>query len=168
MGDMHRLILFRHAKAEAATGEDDHARALVDAGKAAARQAGRWLIDNGADPDLVICSNSARTRGTWDQVSEIFAGDVGVVFEERLYDAEADAVLSLIAETQDDVRELLVVGHNPSLEAIAARLARDRTHRAIPTAGILIFDLDGGWGALGAGSGDLRAVFKPGSVGTPS
>lgn len=164
--DMHRLILLRHAKAEPAGGTDDHGRRLVDEGLAAAREAGAWLAQSGADPELVICSTSARTRGTWDEVAPFFESDIGVVFDDRLYDAEPAAVLALIAETRDDVGELLVVGHNPSLEAIGAALSGDRTYRAIPTAGIQVLEFsEGGWRDIGAGGGALRAVFVPGSVG---
>lgn len=165
MTKMHRLILLRHSKAEPAIGHPhDHARVLTDRGREGAREAGEWLAHGAAKPDLVLCSTAARTRQTWEEVAPFLDPDVGVVFEERLYDADADMVLAVLGAVDEGVRELLVIGHNPSLEAISAVVIGDGHARAMPTSGIQIIEIeDGSWEEIGAGGrrGTLKALFRP-------
>lgn len=166
---MHKLILLRHSKAEPAAGHpNDHARILVERGHGDAKQAGTWLAEGAARPDLVLCSTAARTRETWEEVAAFLDEDVGVVFEERLYDADAEAVLAVIGAVDEGVRELLVIGHNPSLEAISAILIGDGQARTIPTSGIQIVEFeDSSWEEIGDGGkrGALKAEFRPAKAG---
>ena len=161
MSTMRKLILLRHAKAEPPGSGRDHDRVLTDGGREAARQAGDWLAAGGYRPDLVLCSTAARTRGTWDEVETVLGDDIGVMFEDRLYDAEAEAVLGVISETGADVRELMIVGHNPSLEIVLSALVGATQTDALPTAGIRVLAFEGGgWSDL-VGRGRIVASFQP-------
>ena len=73
---MHRLILMRHAQAEAsAPSGGDEARPLSAAGRAEALLMGRALAERGLKPDLALVSTAVRTRQTWEQMHDAF-GDV--------------------------------------------------------------------------------------------
>ena len=159
---MRKLILLRHAKAEPAGAADDHNRRLVDTGRSAATEAGRWLADRGLRPDLVVCSTAARTRGTWDEVEAVLDSDIGVMFDDRLYDAEIDAVLEVLAETDAETGEVMIVGHNPSLESLVPLLTGADEMEALPTAGIRVIEFDTGDWAQIAGRGRLSGSFTPG------
>ena len=64
---MPRLILLRHATAErAAPRQTDHERTLTKGGHKEAKAAGRALKKRGEAIDLVLSSELARTRETWD------------------------------------------------------------------------------------------------------
>lgn len=145
---MDRLILMRHGKAEARppAGEaGDYARRLTPAGVEAAAEAGRRLAAAGVVPDRVLVSGAARTRQTWAAAGAAFP-EVAAEFDDRLFHAEAEVVLDAAQAAQ--ARSVMVVGHNPGLHALAARLlARDPAPSAeaakiasgFPTSAIAVF-----------------------------
>ena len=62
-----RLILIRHAKSSWSDPfADDHARVLNKRGIASARAVGAWLAENDYVPQMILCSDSARTQETAD------------------------------------------------------------------------------------------------------
>lgn len=139
---MPTLVLVRHAEAEphAAT---DHDRRLVPAGRAEAVALGDWFRVSGLAPDLVLVSTALRARETWE------AAGVGgrVVPRDDLYDASADQLREVVAESGDDVGTLVLVGHNPGMSRFAWQLddrppARERTERGLTTAGAVVVELD--------------------------
>ena len=135
---MRELILLRHAHAESpAPGQDDRARELSPTGLAEARAAGDWLREHGLQPDRVLCSPAQRTRQTLDAAG--IAGDVRV--EDAIYDASPGTLIAL-ADTHGDARRLLLVGHNPGLEQLAALLHSGQTsdYRGMPPGGIAVLE----------------------------
>jgi len=58
------LVLLRHSKAVPPESMPDFERPLADRGRADARAAGRYLVAEGIEADLVLCSPSQRTRET--------------------------------------------------------------------------------------------------------
>ena len=130
----HRLILMRHAKAEAASGAGDHARPLSRRGRAEGVEAGRRLAAL-LLPDLVLASDSARSRATVEQLSTGFAPTLPQRFTRELYGASADAILAEVRATPPEVLTLLVVGHNPGIGELARRLAGDGDPDALATLG---------------------------------
>ena len=112
-----RLFIVRHA--EAAAGEPDERRPLTEAGREHARRIGRWLADDGVQPDAVLSSPLLRARETAGEIAKA----VGV-------EAEADERLAPGAEP-DDVRAaasgrgetVVVVGHQPDCGRAVAALS---------------------------------------------
>ncbi len=161
----HRLILMRHAKAEAESGAGDHARPLSRRGRAEAAEAGRRLAAL-LRPDLVLASDSARTRATVEELSTAFAPALPHKFTRELYGVSADAILAEVRATPPEVSALLVVGHNPGIGDLARRIAGDgapdalaRLRDGFPTSCFAILTLDGaGWSAVG-GTGRLEYLF---------
>ena len=45
------------------------------------------------------------------------------MYEERLYEASLGELIALLNETPDDVADLLLIGHNPGMHALADALA---------------------------------------------
>ena len=64
---MKRLLLLRHAKAERG-GADDLKRALEKRGIKDSARMGRFLRDDIYIPELILSSNSTRTRQTLEDV----------------------------------------------------------------------------------------------------
>ena len=118
-----RLILMRHGKAEAAEdGADDHARRLVDAGARQAEATAAALRERGYTPDAALCSDAARA------VETLVAADFGiaehrVLFDRGLYGGAVHTLPRLGDHLPADVATLVVVGHNPELEAIVRGLS---------------------------------------------
>ncbi|MFE4258349.1 SixA phosphatase family protein [Streptomyces sp. NPDC056883] len=167
-----RLVLLRHAKSAWPDGVADHERPLGPRGLRDAPAAGRWLRDAGCLPALVICSTARRTRETWALAAAQLGAEVPVRFDERMYAAEPEELLEVVAEVPQEVGTLLLVGHNPGLEELAVGLARDaagtaeagamaRLSEKFPTSAIAVLACPGTWRELAPGSARLTDFAVP-------
>lgn len=72
--------------------------------------------------DLIVASPAVRTRHT----AEIFANELGynktIMLNEVLYMAFVNELIETITYTFDTIDCMLIVGHNPSLTALAVTL----------------------------------------------
>jgi phosphohistidine phosphatase len=122
------LVLLRHAKAETPGELPDHERRLTTVGESDADAAGAWLADERLRPDLVLCSPATRTRQTWQGVSIALAQALPdtpapeVRYEQGLYDGGRTEVFDLLRRVPDEVRTVLVVGHNPTMSDVSLLL----------------------------------------------
>ena len=138
---MRDLILLRHAHADAAgAGQPDLDRPLSAAGREEARAAGDWLREHGLLPDRVLCSPSARTRETLAALGDI--GGAPATLEPAIYEASPGTLAALV-DTQRDAERLLLVGHNPGLEQLAALMHSGQSgdYRGMPPGGIAVLRL---------------------------
>jgi phosphohistidine phosphatase SixA len=138
---MRELILLRHAHADsAAAGQDDHSRGLSATGRAEAQAAGDWLREHGLRPDRVLCSDATRTRETLAALGDIGGGEL---YEDAsIYEASPGTLASL-ADANRDAERLLLVGHNPGLEQLAALMHSGQTgdYRGMPPGAIAVLRL---------------------------
>jgi phosphohistidine phosphatase len=167
-----RLVLLRHAKAER-RGEhtDDEVRPLALEGRRQSGRVGRSLLDGGLVPELALVSPSVRTRQTWELVRGAF-GDAAteVVLEDGLYAGGVTELVDLVRGTDERVRSVIVVGHEPTISTAAAALAGPdsdpaavaRVRVGVPTATYALLELDAHWDTLVPGGARLRAVVAPG------
>lgn len=118
---MQRLILMRHAEAEASSETGDLGRGLTATGRAAAIQMGAALAQRGARPDTALVSEARRARETWEAASAAF-GDVVVEIDRAIYDADSAELRSLIEAHQERAGCLMMVGHNPAIHQLAVDL----------------------------------------------
>jgi len=158
-----RLILLRHAKSDWPDVPDAE-RPLAKRGRRAAPRIGRWLHDQGYQPDVVICSTALRTRQTWDLVAAELSGpepgqSPQVQFEPRAYAASALALRFLVQELPARYRSALLIAHNPGLAELAASLAQAPV--SFPTAAVAVFELEGGWADLWPAQVRLAAAVTP-------
>lgn len=166
---MRRLILLRHTKSDWPNGMVDRDRPLAERGRRAAPLMGRMLIDRGFVPDKVLVSTAERTVETWALASAGLIQFPPATPEPRIYEAAPHVLANVIRETGDDVRTLLLVGHNPGIEALAYNLIADgppdlrqRLSRKYPTGGLAVIDCTiERWTQLSAGCGTLVAFVVP-------
>lgn len=138
---MRQLILLRHAHADAAAAsQDDIGRPLSATGLAEARAAGDWLREHGVRPDRVLCSTATRTRDTLAALGDI--GEAEIYEDATIYEA-SPGTLAALADANRDAERLLLVGHNPGLEQLAALMHSGQTgdYRGMPPGGIAVLDL---------------------------
>lgn len=149
---MHRLILMRHAEAEARppAGGKDIERPLSPRGLAQASRMGQDLAARGLRPDLALVSASVRTRQTWEQLSEALDG-VEVRLLEHLYDADAFTLRKEIEINEEETGCVLVLAHNPGIhqlavdyliESAASPAVLDRFTGGFPPATCAVFQVD--------------------------
>jgi phosphohistidine phosphatase len=162
-GDDKVLILFRHAKAEQVLGKPDHDRELTTRGHRDAAAAGRWLHDQGLGAELVLCSDSVRTRQTWAWAEKGGACGEAVEFDRALYSGGERGVLDVVRERAGDAQVVLVVGHNPTMAMLASGLAdgdgSSAAHECLadgfPTSSLAVLRYAGPWHALDYGTAQL-------------
>ncbi len=155
-----RLIVMRHAKT-AQEASSDRARELTSRGRADAKSAGRWMREEGIEPDLVLVSSAARARATADLVVAELAEAPEVRVVEELYSASAEEVLEIVTGVESTRRAVLVVGHNPTMEEVAQLLPDQEAPEAaahLPTAGVVVLAVTEDWHRLRAGSAELVSV----------
>ncbi|MER6119265.1 histidine phosphatase family protein [Streptomyces sp. A0642] len=163
-----RIVLLRHAKAEWSQ-DADHERPLAERGRKDAPVAGRKLADSGIVFDLALCSTAVRTRETWKLAVHEMPERPRTVYEERLYEASPGELIALINETPDEVRDLLVIGHNPGMHAVADALAgaaegdalARMTRGGFPTAAFAVVEIPGAWKSVEHGVGKLVEYWTP-------
>jgi phosphohistidine phosphatase len=158
---MRELILLRHAHAEpAAPGQADLDRPLSPEGLAEAEAAGRWLAEHQLVPDCVLCSPARRTRETLESVLAAI-GYVDQRLEPAIYEATA-GTLAELADNHRDAGRLLLVGHNPGLEHLAALMHSGQSgdYRGMPPGGIAVLTLPAE-AAIEPGIARLSAFWWP-------
>ncbi|MBD8528191.1 SixA phosphatase family protein [Pseudomarimonas arenosa] len=160
MNESLRITLLRHAHAApAGPGQSDADRSLSPTGEAEAEAAARWLAAR-PRPRRVLCSPAQRTRQTLALVEESL-GFIDTRIEPDIYEATPGALLELI-DRHREAGEILLVGHNPGFESLAALLATGQSgdHRGMPPAGIAELELAAG-AELEPGAARLVAFWSP-------
>lgn len=160
------LVLLRHAKAEHPERMADIQRPLSLVGRRQAGRVGAALAADGMVPDLVLCSSSVRTRQTWDLARSTLGATPEVRFDEGIYYAGVSEVLEIVQGVPDEVRTLLVVGHEPTMSHLATALAGPhsdpttlaRVRVGVPTASWSLLTVDTGWAGLETGGATLRRL----------
>lgn len=171
---MNRLFLLRHAKAAwAAPGTSDFDRPLDAVGQADTRRMAAELVRMGIGPQKVLCSSATRTAQTWQQMAPAYASAIDTSYDLRLYSADAPQLLEIVQE-QDFSGDMMVVGHNPTIEDVAAAFAAKGTEEArrwlesgFPTCGFAIIELDGPFAAIEPGKGRLTFTMGPADIQDP-
>jgi phosphohistidine phosphatase len=163
-----RIVLLRHAKADWPE-VSDHDRPLADRGRRDAATAGRKLADTGIPFDLALCSTATRTRETWKLAVQEMPQRPRTLYEDRLYESSLGEILALLNEVPDEVGDLLVIGHNPGMHAVADALAGQAdpdalarmTKSGFPTATYAVLEFTGPWKSVEHGVGRLTDYWAP-------
>jgi len=168
---MSRLLLLRHAKSSwADPGMADHDRPLAPRGRRAAERMAGVIADRGdLLPDRILCSPSRRTRETLTPLSARIGDASRALILDELYEPAAGDYRRVIATHGGSAHHLLVIGHNPAIQATALSLvgsADDKTALQIaakfPTGALAVIDFDARkWGEIQPKSGRLEAFFRP-------
>ena len=117
----HRLILIRHAKSDWSDPfADDHARMLNRRGRASATAIGQWIMSHGYLPDVILCSDAARTKETCDLIIAGMDHAPKVRFSPDLYLGQPSVIQTAIV--RQDAPTVAVIGHNPGLGLLANAL----------------------------------------------
>lgn len=158
---MKTLLLLRHAKSswdDAAARDFD--RPLNKRGTKAAPLIGRYMRKRRVKPDEVISSPAVRARQTAELVVEAAGIGAEIRYDERIYEASTDDLMSVVAEIEDEVETVLLIGHNLAIEQFLERLTGEVHH--MPTAALARISLKPeGWGEVRDRAGKLDWIVKP-------
>lgn len=165
---MRRLMLLRHAKSDRPLGVADLDRPLNERGQKAAPRMGAYLAAEALRPDHVVVSPSRRTQETWEFVREAI-GDLEAETVSAIYEAPATALLEVVRSVPKRSACLLLIGHNPGLQDLAARLVangsrdlRERLGIEFPTAALAVIDFEtDDWSEVGSVGGRIERFVAP-------
>ena len=128
MAGPYELYLIRHGLAEERgdAWPDDSKRPLTERGISRLRKVTRGLIRIGVDFDVIVTSPLARTRQTAEVVSAQFEIRPHIVSSDAL--APDGTYQAVLAELEKHVKRtrIALVGHEPGLGELAARLLASR------------------------------------------
>jgi phosphohistidine phosphatase len=170
---MRRLFLLRHGKSAWPDGVPDHARPLAPRGEAAVPLVARRLAAIAGRIDLVLVSDSRRTRETFARLEGSFPG-LAMHLEPRIYEARPSVLIDVIRTLPDQAEQVLMIGHNPGMQAVALHLAEPgrsdadalaRLERKFPTAGLAVLECEDEWAATDRDCARLSAFITPAMLG---
>ncbi|MCL4552667.1 MAG: phosphohistidine phosphatase SixA [Candidatus Marsarchaeota archaeon] len=145
---MRYLYLLRHAKSlwsDAAVVDFD--RPLSDRGQRDAKKMSAYLKRSGVQLDLVLCSSSRRTTETFQAIAPALGPAKAVMIEDALYTFDVNHILQRLSEVTADTKSVMVIGHNPGIQALAVLLTRPSSLKSqislkYPTAALTVVTLD--------------------------
>ncbi|MEX2187581.1 MAG: histidine phosphatase family protein [Pirellulales bacterium] len=137
----HRLIVMRHAKSSwDSPAETDHDRPLNDRGRRDAPAVAARLVELGWSPEVVLSSDSRRTRETFERMQPVLSPAGGVEYLSSLYHASIEALCEALLTVSDDVRVVLALGHNPGWQQAVYWLSGESIEMKTATAALLECD----------------------------
>ncbi|SEJ52154.1 SixA phosphatase family protein [Paraburkholderia diazotrophica] len=113
------LILWRHAEAEDVA-SSDLARQLTARGRKQSQASAKWLRARLSDDAVILASPATRTVQTAESLTDQYR-----VVREIAPDASATDVLTAAGWPDGIAPTVVVVGHQPTLGHVAARLLAD-------------------------------------------
>lgn len=159
---MKTLLLMRHGKSSWKDEKlSDHERPLKKRGRKDAKRMAKVLLSNDLNPDLILSSSAARAKETAEIIVDTLDFKDKIVFSDDLYMGEPQDFIDILQTLRDDYNTVLIVGHNPGLEAYLQIV--DGEIEALPTAGLgqLVLVLDH-WEELSFETmGDLVGFWTP-------
>jgi|RhiMetdeSRZDD1v2_1073273.scaffolds.fasta_scaffold412528_2 phosphohistidine phosphatase len=168
-GMRRALLLVRHVKSawdDPSLG--DHDRPIAPRGKKALRQLGEYLKRTDYRPTVVLCSSARRTVDTLEGIRAALPKRASIEVTDELYLASAGTLLARLHGIDGTIHCAMVVGHNPAIEDLAARLVgsgdaalREQLAAKVPTGALVGLSFDGAWTELGPGAARIDALFLP-------
>jgi phosphohistidine phosphatase len=160
---MKQLTLLRHAKSvQDPTYAVDRERPLAERGRTDAEAMGRFFAQAEIIPDLIASSPAIRARQTAELLARTAGYEAGIRWDEAVYSAGPDALLSVVRGLPDQVDHALLVGHNPGFEELAALLIGTECGVTLPTSAAAHFEIDvDRWSEVCAGAGRLQWLVTP-------
>jgi len=165
-------MLFRHAHAARPTDVVDHERPLSAEGHEQAARMGAYLFAAGLVPDMAVVSTARRTQETWNDAVAAGGLTAPKTDEGRVYESAAGNLLEVLRSQDAGHRRIMLVGHNPGMERLAAwligeadRAALSRLQREFVVGGLAVIDFQlEDWSQLDVQGGRLERFETPDTV----
>ena len=159
------LLIMRHAKSSwSDINSTDHERTLNRRGLRDTPRMGQFIASQNCQPDLIASSTAQRAKMTAELFIENCDGVEPTQLElvDDFYHAGPRAFLSYLSMIENaEVKTAMVIGHNPGLESLVARLGG--VSERMPTAAIARFRLNiDCWSeTISEPNAELLTVWRP-------
>ena len=160
---MKTLYLVRHAKSSWKYSElDDFERPLNRRGRDSLESMGEFLKEVKAAPDLIISSPATRAATTARIIAyKIHYPLEKILYSEYIYLSDEDVLLNFIQDIDNDVKEAMLIGHNPALTDLANYISKQQIGN-IPTCGIFCVEFNiSSWRKIDERCGTLKFFEFP-------
>lgn len=159
---MKRIYLLRHGKAEDSFDKSDFDRELIPKGKKKTTKVAQYLKKNNIAPQKILVSMAQRTIQTAEVLSDILSlSKDAILVEKSLYLASSNSILDVLYGVDDQIQELMLIGHNPGLSSLATYLAGQEIDW-MPTSGLVGIEIDiDKWTDIAGSPSRLLFYIKP-------
>ncbi len=159
---MKTLLLMRHGKSSWKNeGLADHERPLKKRGRKDTKRIAKEILKQDLMPDLILSSPATRASETVEILTENLDYQNKTQYVDELYMGEPQDFIDALREMTDDENIVLIVAHNPGLEAYLQII--DGEIESMPTAGLgyLVLALEDWKNISMETMGDLIGFWKP-------
>lgn len=168
---MKILGIFRHAKSDwNDTRLRDFDRPLTPRGRKGAAIMGKHIREHAVGWKRVLASPAVRVTQTLELAGEAAGETPPITWDRRIYLATSAGLIDVLREQSDDLRSLILAGHNPGLEDLIFDLVpddgsnplRNIVEEKFPTATYAALELDiDHWADLAENCGRLIHLTRP-------
>jgi phosphohistidine phosphatase len=166
---MKRIILMRHAAAIKSNLISDFNSQLSGMGESQAIAAGNFVTNLGID--RVLVSPTKRTTQTLSIILQ-HAEIPEIESVRALYESSSSKIIEIIAGTADNINNLMILGHNPTIYQLVLELAQNSSKEyermlttTMSTAQIVVIEFTDlvDWRniSLQLGKGSITHIFNP-------
>lgn len=141
---MKKLTLVRHAKSDwselGKTIAHDHDRPLNARGLKNAPKMGQFFKANKFKPQHIITSTALRAKTTAELIAQELKKPPNIVENNKLYACTCETWLRTIAALDNDLKRVMIVGHNPEISATVSHLTD--AHLDMVTCAVVTMEFD--------------------------
>lgn len=157
---MKTLYILRHAQKDMSSSDQyDYDIELSAQGLIDAKTIGEKLKEKSVKPDLIVSSPAIRARNTAQIVAKEIGFKKNVMYNEVIYQAFLNELVESITYTYDNVNTMMIVGHNPSLTALAITFGGYKEELKMANALRIDFDCDS-WTSIDKTNAKLVEIFE--------
>ncbi len=157
---MKNLYIIRHAqKNQEESILDDFDKPLTSLGEKQANNLGKNINELGIKPDLFVSSPALRAKTTAQIIAKQIDYKKEIVFNENIYKAQMNELKEIVSYTYDEVENLFLVGHNPSLTALLLHLTDFKEKFTMSSFACIEFDCSS-WIDISPNNAKLTMLIK--------
>ena len=164
---MRELLIYRHGHAQDSAGSSDFERELRDKGKRNAQRIGLWLLRKNLIPDYIMTSPASRALRTAEKTAKTMNLASHVIKSvSDLYLAQKNDLLYQLRQVPENIKCVMLVGHNPGLEDLLVEICRNQVTtnskgNILSPAALARVQLNFPWHRLGDDKASLVEIVYP-------
>lgn len=140
---MKTLYIVRHAKSSwDHPGLADHERPILEKGIKRTQLVCDYLVENNYNADLIISSHAVRARQTASVIADgLNYPEENIQISSSIYHGDIDALFDQLFELPNDVKSVMIFGHNPTFTSFANYFLQ-RKIDWLPTSAIVCIEFE--------------------------
>ncbi len=160
---MKQIYILRHAKSSWDNSElSDFDRPLSNRGKNDAKKLCSFIEKKGFIVDKVFCSSAKRAKETLDLMMDGLWFDYinDLFYEEYLYYGNVGNIVDRLRELDEESKNILFIGHNPTLFHLIEELTNERIKK-LTTCNLAVITFADAWKKLSKSKCKLKLLYRP-------